>query len=146
VNFAYQFNFVRNLKARMRRKAAAWPGRYDLGPLSRVWSIRTFDDVYTAPLNGFGNATNYYHQASALRVVAGIRIPTLILSAADDPFVPPQQFDAPEVRRNPWIQVEIPRHGGHCAFVGAGDGHPRYWAEASAVDFLRKVVSRSSPP
>jgi uncharacterized protein len=136
LNFAYQFNFVRNLRARLRRKAEAWPGVYDLAPLARVWTIRAFDDVYTAPLNGFGDATTYYHRASALRVVADIRIPTLILSAADDPFVPPQQFDVAEVRSNPYIRVAMSAHGGHCAFVGTGQGHQRFWAETTAVNFL----------
>lgn len=138
-NFAYQYNFVRNLKARLRRKAAQWPGRFDLGPLAAVRTIRAFDDVYTAPLSGFGNAATYYDRASALRVVAEIRTPTLIVSAADDPFVPPQQFDAPAVRENRWIHVEIPECGGHCAFLGPGEGHTRYWAEASAMDFFGAI-------
>lgn len=77
-NFAYQWNFVRNLKARMRRKAAVWPGRYDVGPLKRVRTVRQFDDAYTAPHHGFRNASDYYHRASAMRVVNRIAVPTLI--------------------------------------------------------------------
>src|SRR5690606_20630527 len=64
-NVLYQWNFVRGLKARMRRKAPAWPGRFDLTPLARIRTIRQFDDAYTAPHHGFGTATNYYAQASA---------------------------------------------------------------------------------
>ena len=56
---------------------------------ARIWTIRGFDDRYTAPLNGFGDASNYYQQASSRRVVERIRVPALILTAADDPFVPP---------------------------------------------------------
>ncbi len=56
-NFAYQWNFVRNLRDRMRRKAAAWPGAFDLSPLGSIWTIRKFDDVYTAPHHGFRGAT-----------------------------------------------------------------------------------------
>ncbi len=55
-NIAYQFNFVRNLRGRMRRKVALWPGSFDLTPLNRIWTIRRFDDVYTAPHHGFGDA------------------------------------------------------------------------------------------
>jgi predicted alpha/beta-fold hydrolase len=142
VNIGYQFNFVRNLKARMRRKAAAWPGRFDLGPLRRIWTIRAFDDRYTAPHHGFGSAANYYHQASALRVVDRVRVPALILAAEDDPFVPASQFREDVVRSNPSVQPVISRHGGHCAFLTDGDGHARYWAEEAALDFLASVMRR----
>jgi predicted alpha/beta-fold hydrolase len=139
-NVAYQFNFVRNLKSRMRRKAAAWPGRFDLAPLSRIWTIRAFDDAYTAPHHGFGDAANYYFQASALRLVDRIRVPALMLSAADDPFVPSAQFAAETIRGNPAITVSIPAHGGHCAFLSNASGDERYWAETTAVDFLARVM------
>jgi predicted alpha/beta-fold hydrolase len=139
-NWPYHFNFVRNLKARMRRKGAAWPGAFDLSRLDAITTIRAFDDVYTAPLNGFGDAANYYQRASALRVAAAIQVPTLLLSAADDPFVPPGQFDEPAVRDNPNVTVVVPRHGGHCAFLGAPDRPDTYWAEATTVDFLDRCA------
>lgn len=135
-NWPYHFNFVRNLKSRMRRKVAVWPGSFDLSPLDRIATIRAFDDVYTAPSHGFGDAANYYHRASALRVAARIAIPALIVSAADDPFVPVEQFLDPAVRENRHITVALPRHGGHCAFVGRRDDHDGYWAESTAVEFL----------
>src|SRR5262249_21778424 len=56
-NIAYEWNFVRNLKARMRRKATAFPGMYSLNALSGVWTVRQFDEVYTAPHHGFRDAT-----------------------------------------------------------------------------------------
>ena len=64
-NFVYQWNFVRNLKARMRRKAAAFPGAFSLEPLRKIWTVRRFDDAYTAPHHGFRDAADYYHRASA---------------------------------------------------------------------------------
>jgi predicted alpha/beta-fold hydrolase len=139
-NIPYHFNFVRNLKARMRRKAVSWPAAFDLSQLRRIWTIRRFDDVYTAPYHGFGDAQNYYYRASALRVADRIRIPTLILAAGDDPFVPAAQFADTAVRGNPHIQVQVTTHGGHCGFLAApepkADG---YWAEQTAVDFLETV-------
>jgi uncharacterized protein len=140
-NFAYQLNFVRNLRGRMRRKAAAWPGRYDLAPLGRVWSVRGFDEAYTAPHHGFADAADYYHRASALRVADRIRVPTLILSADNDPFVPPEQFRRPEITSNPLITVVITRDGGHCGFVAeSADGYDGYWAEHVAIAFLSQHV------
>jgi predicted alpha/beta-fold hydrolase len=139
-NVAYQFNFVRNLKARMRRKSACWPHAFDLSQLGRVWTIRRFDDVYTAPHHGFGDAANYYQRASARRVVGSIPIPTLILAAADDPFVPAEQFADPAIAANPRIRVHVTPHGGHCAFLAQADGDGEYWAERTAVDFLRAAM------
>ena len=136
-NLVYEFNFVRNLKARMRRKDLAWPGAFDLSALDRIRSIRAFDDRYTAPHHGFGDATTYYFQASALRVADRIRIPTLVLSAEDDPFVPPAQFGHEALRDNPQVQVRLSPRGGHCAFVTSRDVEPDgYWAEAEAIRFL----------
>ena len=142
-NIAYHFNFVRNLKARMRRKVALWPGSFDLGPLQSMWTIRRFDDVYTAPSHGFGGATNYYFQASAMRVVEQIQTPLLILAAEDDPFVPASQFREAPVQGNRHVTVRLERHGGHCGFAGdpAADDDG-YWAESTALSFLGSVMSR----
>lgn len=142
-NMLYQWNFVRGLKARMRRKAVAWPGRFDISPLARIRTIRQFDDSYTAPHHGFGTAANYYHQASALRVTQQIEIPALIVAADDDPFVPTSQYMRDEVRSNPHIVVHLARHGGHCGFIGRhAEGHDGYWAEARVIDFLADSLAR----
>lgn len=141
-NMFYQWNFVRGLKARMRRKAALWPGRFALTPLSRIRTIRQFDDAYTAPSHGFGTAANYYQLASALRVVDAIQVPALIIAADDDPFVPTSQFTSDAVRSNPLVTVSIQSHGGHCGFIArATPAYDGYWAEARVVDFLTAAVS-----
>jgi predicted alpha/beta-fold hydrolase len=139
-NFPYQWNFVRNIKNRMRRKAELWPGRFDLAPLSRIRTIRAFDDRYTAPLNGFGDATNYYRQASARRIIERIQIPALVLGAADDPFVPPSQLQDAALHAHPHLRIRVEPHGGHCGFVGTPSEDDGYWAEASAVAFLGSVM------
>ena len=94
-NAIYQWHFVRNLKRRMRRKAAAWPGKWSLTRCRVFNSIRQFDDAYTAPHHGFRDAADYYHRASAMRVIDKISVPTLIITAADDPFVPPGRSRSP---------------------------------------------------
>lgn len=143
-NRIYEWNFCRNLQARMRRKARAFPGGFDLAGLWKIWSIRAFDDRYTAPHHGFAGASDYYHRASALRVIDRVARPALILSAADDPFVPPEIFDAPEVRNNPNITTVITPHGGHCAFIEDPNGYDGYFAEKTVVDFLA-AATRSGP-
>ena len=135
-NIAYQFNFVRNLKARMRRKAAAHPTLFSLDALRRVWTVRQFDEAYTAPHHGFRDATDYYYRASAMRVINRIRVPALIITAEDDPFVPAAPFRDPAVTGNPNITVLITPHGGHCAYLERADGdYDGYWVEREIVRF-----------
>jgi uncharacterized protein len=136
-NVPYEFNFVRHLKARMRRKAAAFPDAFALDALRRVWTVRQFDEAYTAPHHGFRDAADYYHRASALRVVDRISVPALILTAEDDPFVPTGAFRDPAVTGNPHVTVVITPHGGHCAFVERpAPGYDGYWAEREIVRFV----------
>ena len=140
-NVPYEFNFVRHLKARMRRKAVAFPDAFALDALRRVWTVRQFDEAYTAPHHGFRDAADYYHRASALRVVDRIRVPALILTAEDDPFVPTAAFRDPAVTGNPHLTVAITRHGGHCAFVERpAPGYDGYWAEREIVRFVSARV------
>ncbi|MSO30061.1 MAG: alpha/beta fold hydrolase [Acidobacteria bacterium] len=143
-NIAYQFNFVRNLKARMRRKAAAHPTLFSLEALRRVWTVRQFDEAYTAPHHGFADATDYYYRASAMRVIDAVRVPALIITAEDDPFVPITPFRDAAVTGNPNITVRITPHGGHCAYLERGDGdYDGYWVEREIVRFVESY--RAAP-
>jgi predicted alpha/beta-fold hydrolase len=136
-NYPYEWNFVRNLKSRMRRKAAAFPHEFSVEPLARIRTVRQFDEAYTAPHHGFRDAADYYHRASALRVVDRIRVPALIITAEDDPFVPVSTFRDPAVTSNPHLTVVITPHGGHCAYVERPDGvYDGYWAEREIVRFV----------
>jgi predicted alpha/beta-fold hydrolase len=140
-NFIYQEHFVRNLKKRMRRKAQLFPGKYDLAPMAGVRTLREFDDVITAKYCGFQDATDYYAQSSAMRVAANIRVPALIVTAQDDPFVPYASFVNYELANNPHIQLIAPRHGGHCAFISRYAGRERFWAEHCIMEFFTTLPS-----
>jgi uncharacterized protein len=136
-NGIYQWNFVRDLKRRMRRKDACHPGHFDLTKLDAIKTVREFDETYTAPYFGFRNAEDYYHRASAMRVIDRVQVPALVITAEDDPFVPSEPFRQPAVTGNPHIDLRISAHGGHCGFVGPRSGmDDGYWAENQIVDFL----------
>jgi uncharacterized protein len=143
-NFIYEEHFVRSLKKRMRRKAELFPGKFDLGPMARVRTLRDFDDRITAKYCGFLDAGDYYARSSALRVAAGIRVPTLIVTAQDDPFVPFASFSDPAIANNANIRVVAPEHGGHCAFLSRHAGDARFWAEASLMEFFASPESRGA--
>ncbi|HET7218945.1 MAG TPA: alpha/beta fold hydrolase [Vicinamibacterales bacterium] len=148
-NFFYQWNFVRGLKGRMRRKAACFPGRFALDRLDAIRSVRAFDEVYTAPHFGFRDASDYYHRASAMRVIDRITVPTLVITAEDDPFVPSDPFHDPRVRANPNLQVIVTRDGGHCGFVANaranGDAFDGYWAEQQILAFANAHARATTP-
>lgn len=149
-NWVYQWNFVRDLKARMRRKDRHWPGRFDLSKLRTIRTVRQFDDAFTAPHFGFADAEDYYHKASAMRVVDRISVPALIITAEDDPFVPSQPFRDPRVTDNPHITLRLSAHGGHCGFVSrrepARADDDGYWAEQQIVEFVRSHAAPGVTP
>jgi predicted alpha/beta-fold hydrolase len=123
----------------MRRKAQAFPRKWSLDALRRIRSIREFDEAYTAPHHGFRGAEDYYHRASAVRVIDKISVPTLIITAADDPFVPPGPFKEPAVLRNRHITVKLTPEGGHCGFVEEAAGnYDGYWAEREIIEFISR--------
>jgi predicted alpha/beta-fold hydrolase len=129
----------------LRRKSACFPGHFDLSKLARIRTVRQFDAAYTAPFFDFQSAEDYYHRAAALRVIDRIRIPALIITAQDDPFVPVDAFRDPKLTGNPNITLAVTRHGGHCGFLGEPEkaGDDGYWAEARIVEFaLRHLAPR----
>jgi predicted alpha/beta-fold hydrolase len=135
----YQRHFIRSLKRKALEKLERFP---DLIALDRLGGLRTmyeFDDALTAPLHGFRDADHYYSSSSSLGWIDRISIPTLLLSAADDPFLPPAVLEDVRsvARRNPELRLEFPSHGGHVGFVGGRNPfRPRYYAEQRACDFL----------
>jgi predicted alpha/beta-fold hydrolase len=136
-NRLYQWNFVRDLKRRMRRKDRFHAGGFDLTRLNAIKTVREFDEVYTAPYFGFRNAEDYYHRASAMRVIDRVSVPALVIAAEDDPFVPSQPFHNATVTGNPRIDLRISKHGGHCGFIGPRSGEDDgYWAENQIVEFV----------
>jgi uncharacterized protein len=139
-NFVYQWNFVRGLKARIRRKDECFPGRFPLEQLPAIKTVREFDAAFTAPHFGFASAEDYYHRASAMRVVDRIGVPALVITAEDDPFVPTHPFRDARLADNPNIRLFVTRHGGHCGFLeAAANGSDGYWAERRIVQFAADV-------
>ena len=144
-NWIYHQHFMRKLKARLQRKAAIFPETWDLSLYKHIQTMSQFDDAYTAPDGGYHNAADYYEQSGARHVLAHIRVPTFIITAQDDPFIPIDSFSIPLIRSNPWIRLLTPIHGGHCGFLQpARDDEDRHWAENRIVEFLQKGNDRAS--
>jgi len=141
-NIIYSTRFVMSLRDRLRRKAELFPDRYDPSLLRGVWTIRKFDDAYVAPHCGFRDSADYYERASAMRVIDRVTVPTLIIHAKDDPFIPYSQIERPEVASNSNIAVLAPAQGGHVGFISADvEGEDRFWAETMAIRFVELISS-----
>ena len=143
-NWIYQKNFLRRLRQKIIIKQRLYPDRYNISGVHSIRTIREFDDRITAAAHGFRNADDYYHQASAIHLLGRIRIPTLIIHAQDDPFIPFAPLRQPAIAENPYLLLVAPHQGGHVAFVGAKSGHEdRFWAENRAVEFCRMAEGNS---
>jgi predicted alpha/beta-fold hydrolase len=139
----YQASFMKSLKRKAYAKLEQYPDLCDRGRLDAVRSIRDFDELVTAPLHGFADAADYYAQSSALRYLHGVRRPTLLLSAVDDPFLPPAVLDdvRAEARANPALTIEFVPEGGHVGFIsGTVPWRPIYYAERRVADFLTSYI------
>jgi predicted alpha/beta-fold hydrolase len=138
-NWIYHRHFLVKLKARLRRKALLFPGKWNLKGLGHTTKMSEFDDRYTAPDGGYANGADYYNRVGACLVLDSIVVPTLIITAQDDPFIPYSMFTVPLIQRHPTIQVIAPRYGGHCGFLQwASNGEDTFWAENRIMDFLEK--------
>lgn len=135
----YEGFFLRTLRRKAHEKLGRYPGLFDPRALERARSLWDYDDAVTAPVHGFESAEDYYARSSSLGYLAGIRLPTLLVSAADDPFLPAPVLDEVRAiaRRTPALELAFASAGGHVGFVaGALPWRPRYWAEERVASFL----------
>lgn len=138
-NKLYIARFMRNLREKMREKARAFPGEISIDRLDEITTFQEFDDLYTAPLHGYANADAYWHACSCLHGLANINIPTLILNAADDPFLAPACFPVSTAQTSPSVHLEMPAYGGHVGFVDYKNDR-RYWSEQRIVSFFEQYL------
>ncbi len=116
-NRVYTRMFLSTMKAKGEEKAARFPGSFDLEAMRRSSTLREYDDVVTAPLHGYIDCDDYWSRASSRPFLRGIRVPTLLLSARNDPFLGAECFPGRE-HVSDRVTLEYTRHGGHVGFVG----------------------------
>ncbi len=141
-NWIYHQHFLQSLKAKLQRKAQLYPGKWDLSQLPKIQNMREFDDVYTAPDGGFHDAKDYYAKSAAENTLKSIAIPTLIITAQNDPFIPFDIFDNPSLIENTFIQLLAPKQGGHCGFFQHRQPQEDpFWAENRIVDWIQQQIN-----
>jgi hypothetical protein len=147
ISRVYTWHFMRSLRVKALAKLGRFPDLFDAAALSRARTLFEFDDAVTAPIHGFAGAHDYYSRSSSLQYLPMIRVPTLLLSSSDDPFLPPQVLDevAVAAERNDFLAAELWPKGGHVGFVSGPfplDTH--YYHEERVVEFLGLQVDRAS--
>lgn len=115
-NLVYARHFLRTLIPAALAKENRFPGRIDIRRAQAARTLRDFDDAVTAPLHGFLGADDYYARSSAGRLLATVHVPTLLLHAANDPFLPPAALPRRESLPTA-VTLEVTPHGGHVGFV-----------------------------
>ena len=141
-NFVYRAYFVKRLRSLVARRARRAPEHYGQINLDGVHTIRGFDEAVVAPLGGFVDAADYYQRCSALRFIEAIRIPTLLIQAKDDPFIPFDAYRDPRIKSNDAVTLLAPALGGHAGFYGSSQrDRDAFWAENRAVDFCAAAAS-----
>ena len=103
-------------------------------------TIRAFDELVTAPVHGFANATEYWTQSSCRQFLPSIRRPTLLISSADDPLIPAEGLPQQEVAENRWLTGVFTEAGGHVGFISGPPWRPIAWAEQRAMVFFTEML------
>jgi len=134
-NQIYMKRFLRLLHQKIKAKKTAFPELFDDHDYSKIKNFYGFDNRYTAPLHGFSNALDYWEKCSSKQFIKDIKVPTLLVSALDDPFLAPNCYPVQECAANPYTSLETPKHGGHVGFVDFNREN-LYWSEKRCLQFF----------
>jgi hypothetical protein len=142
-NRLYTWNFLRTLKRKSLAKLERFPGLYSREALQRARTMHDFDNVVTAPLHGFRDTDDYWTRASTRHELTRIKLPTLIIHARNDPFLPGRHLPHPH-QVSPWVTLDFPHAGGHVGFVsGRFPGHLR-WLPARLLSYFQAFASATA--
>jgi predicted alpha/beta-fold hydrolase len=138
-NLVYARVFLRTLRSKSVAKLAQYPGLYDRETMLRARTLRAFDNVVTAPLHGFRDTDDYWTRASSKPWLSGIRVPTLLINARNDPFLPARALPGPsEVSAD--VRCEFPEQGGHVGFVTGAFPGTIAWPSRRIISFFQEAL------
>jgi uncharacterized protein len=134
-NWLYMERFLREMRRKIRVKNRMFPDQLDLTGLGQIRTFQQFDDRYTAPIHGFKDAADYWARNSCRQFLPHITLPTLLINAANDPFLGPGCYPREEAAASEFFHFESPDTGGHVGFPTFGKNGD-YWSETRAAEFL----------
>lgn len=137
INMLYTSMFLKTLKPKCLRKLEQFPGLFDSNRLLEAKNLYEFDNVVTAPLHGYLDTDDYWHRASAKHVLNDITIPTLVLNAKNDPFLPGRYLPLKAAK---CVQLDYPDRGGHVGFVSGKIPGQLDWLPQKILHFFDKAT------
>lgn len=137
VNLLYTRIFLQTLKPKSLKKLEQFPGLFDPDAMMRARDLYAFDNIVTAPLHGFLNTDDYWHRASAKYVLDDIGVPTLVLNARNDPFLPAEFLPQTTISKS--VTLEFPDQGGHVGFATSPFPGRLNWLPQRMVKFLQSA-------
>ncbi len=143
-NRMYEWHFLRNMIARVRRRMELYPAIYSGAEIEKIRSMRLFDEHIVARYGGFADAGDYYESVASSHFVHRFSVPMLILHSFDDPFIRLLPTTREALIANPNVTFIETQRGGHCAFLEAAkNGYDGRWAERTLMGFLQAHASGS---
>ncbi len=134
-NYIYRRTFLDSIKAKLRIKSKMFPDQFIPESMYKATTFFEFDDLYTSIIHDFDGAADFYEKSSSLQFIPNIRIPTLLINAADDSFLSSDCYPVELAKQMPNFFLEIPENGGHVGFIEfSDDGF--FWIEKRIVEFL----------
>jgi hypothetical protein len=140
-NYIYKKRFMAFLVRKMHLKNKQFPGKLDVSKLKDVRRWHDFDEWFSAPICGYATAAEFHRNASAKNFLAGIRVPTLLVNAVNDPILTPECFPTEIAESHPYFYFELAPGGGHCGFRARGDRESS-WSERRALEFCETQIVR----
>ena len=134
----YTRHFLATLTPKALRKLDAFPGLYDADAVRAARTFRAFDGLVTAPLHGFRDTDDYWTRASSAPWLKSIRVPTLLLNARNDPFLPERDLLAAAREASAGVVLEFPRTGGHAGFLTGPFPGQHQWMPQRLLQFFRE--------
>lgn len=138
-NYIYQLNFIRTLRSKALYKKRCFPEvSVSESKLKKIKNFYDLDNLYTAPAHGFENAYDYWEKCSSKQFLTQVAIPTLVLNAADDPFLSSSCYPFQEAEKNSNLYLEVPRYGGHMGFAHSFHLNTTFWHEKRIISFFKQ--------
>lgn len=142
-NRLYTSFFLQSLKPKCLKKLEQFPSLFDRAALLKASNLYEFDNIVTAPLHGYRDTDDYWDRASAKHVLCDITVPTLVLNAQNDPFLPAHHL--PQVAA-PHVTLDYPAEGGHVGFATGKAPGSNNWLPKKVLHFLTGAHSEASLP
>ncbi len=130
----YKKRFLRMLEPKIKLKSEQFPNAIDFSNYKKIDKWEDFDNFFTAPLNGYKDAQDFYNQGSCINYISKVNIPTLIVNAINDPILTPECFPYEFCEKHPYLYLETPPKGGHVGFTMPRE--LKSWAEYRALEFI----------